>query len=113
MRSLAANTISLKLGCLSHRLNTLSHFSATFGDINVAQMNVFGNVVFVNIFSDLNTRDRIRDSMAQLAQSQRLLGAEICFQPSLVYPLDVVPALRYNLRSLVITNSTNTVSVIT
>jgi hypothetical protein len=47
------------------------------GDTRVAQMNFMTNVVFDNIFSDLNMRDRIRQSQAQLKMAQANLTAEL------------------------------------
>jgi hypothetical protein len=47
------------------------------GDVNIAQMNFMSNVVFDNIFSDMNLRDRMRNSEAQLRRSEQNLHAEL------------------------------------
>jgi hypothetical protein len=47
------------------------------GDMRVAQMNFMTNVVFDNIFSDLELRDRIKASQAQLKMAQAALSAEL------------------------------------
>jgi hypothetical protein len=47
------------------------------GDMRVAQMNFMTNVVFDNIFSDLQLRDRIKQSQAQLKIAQASLVAEL------------------------------------
>lgn len=47
------------------------------GDMSIAQMNFMTNVVFDNIFSDLELRDRIKQSQAQLKMSQANLTAEL------------------------------------
>jgi ABC-type phosphate transport system auxiliary subunit len=47
------------------------------GDMRVAQMNFMTNVVFDNIFSDLQLRDRIKQSQAQLKMAQANLVAEL------------------------------------
>jgi hypothetical protein len=47
------------------------------GDMRVAQMNFMTNVVFDNIFSDLDMRDRIKQSQAQLKMAQANLTAEL------------------------------------
>ena len=47
------------------------------GDMRVAQMNFMTNVVFDNIFSDLDLRDRIKQSQAQLKMAQANLTAEL------------------------------------
>jgi Skp family chaperone for outer membrane proteins len=45
--------------------------------MRVAQMNFMTNVVFDNIFSDLQLRDRIKQSQAQLKMAQANLVAEL------------------------------------
>jgi len=47
------------------------------GDTTIAQMNFMTNVVFDNIFSDLDLRDRIKASQAQLKRAQAALTAEL------------------------------------
>ncbi|KAE9367271.1 hypothetical protein N431DRAFT_429938 [Stipitochalara longipes BDJ] len=46
-------------------------------DMRVAQMNFMTNVVFDNIFSDLELRDRIKQSQSQLKMAQADLTAEL------------------------------------
>jgi len=46
-------------------------------DMRVAQMNFMTNVIFDNIFSDLELRDRIKQSRAQLKMAQADLTAEL------------------------------------
>jgi hypothetical protein len=47
------------------------------GDMSIAQMSFMTNVVFDNIFSDLQLRDRIKQSQAQLKIAQASLVAEL------------------------------------
>jgi ABC-type phosphate transport system auxiliary subunit len=47
------------------------------GDMRVAQMNFMTNVVFDNIFSDLQLRDRIKQPQAHLKIAQASLVAEL------------------------------------
>lgn len=47
------------------------------GDMRVAQMNFMTNVVFDNIFSDLQLRDQIKQSQAMLKMAQANLTAEL------------------------------------
>jgi hypothetical protein len=47
------------------------------GDVNIAQMNFMSNVVFDNIFSDMNLRDRMQNSEAQLHRAEQNLHAEL------------------------------------
>lgn len=49
----------------------------SIGDMRIAQMNFMSNVVFDNIFSDLNMRDRIRDSIRQLKAARIGLQREL------------------------------------
>ncbi len=47
------------------------------GDMRIAQMNFMTNVVFENIFSDMQSRDRIKQSETQLKIAQASLAAEL------------------------------------
>jgi len=51
--------------------------TSDIGDINIAQMNFMSNVVFDNIFSDMNLRDRMQNSEAQLSRAEQNLHVEL------------------------------------
>ena len=47
------------------------------GDVNVAEMNFWGNVMFDNVFSDMDLRQRMHDSEGQLVRAQRGMEVEL------------------------------------